>query len=33
MAKDRFILPDQIASATGDELMLNVDKDQLITRP
>ena len=33
MAKDRFILPDQIASATGDEVMLNVDKDQLIKRP
>ena len=33
MAKDRFILPDQIASATGNEVMLNVDKDALIKRP
>jgi len=33
MAKDRFILPDQIASAAGDEVMLNVTKDDLIKRP
>src|ERR1700712_614347 len=30
LAKDRFILPSQIASAVGDEVTLNVDKDQLI---
>ena len=33
MAKDRFILPDQIASTSGDEVMLNVEKDQLMKRP
>ena len=33
MAKDRFILPSQIASAAGDEVTLNVDKDALIKRP
>ena len=33
MARDRFILPSQIASATGDEVLLNVDKDELIKRP
>ena len=33
LAKDRFILPSQIASAVGDEVTLNVDKDQLIKRP
>ena len=33
LAKDRFILPDQIASATGDEIVLNVAKDDLIKRP
>jgi hypothetical protein len=33
MAKDRFILPDQIASAAGDEVVLNVAKDDLIKRP
>jgi hypothetical protein len=33
MARDRFILPSQIASAGGDEVMLNVDKDELIKRP
>ena len=32
-AADRYILPSQIASATGDELTLNVEKDQLIKRP
>jgi len=33
MARDRFILPDQIASASGDEVMLKVDKDQLMKQP
>ena len=33
LAKDRFILPDQIASAAGDEVVLNVAKDDLIKRP
>jgi len=33
LAKDRFILPSQIATAGGDEVMLNVDKDALIKRP
>jgi hypothetical protein len=33
LAKDRFILPSQIASTVGDEIMLNVDKDQLVKRP
>ena len=33
LAKDRFILPDQIASASGDEIVLNVAKDDLIKRP
>ena len=33
LAKDRFILPSQIASSVGDEIMLNVDKDQLVKRP
>src|SRR5262249_2669077 len=33
LGKDRFILPSQIASASGDEIMLNVDKDELIKRP
>ena len=33
LAKDRFILPEQIASAAGDEIMLNVAKDDLIKRP
>jgi len=28
-AADRYILPGQIASAAGDELMLNVSKDEL----
>ena len=32
-AADRYILPGQIASAVGDELMLNVSKDDLIERP
>ena len=33
LAKDRFILPEQIASAAGDEVVLNVAKDDLIKRP
>ena len=33
LARDRFILPSQIVSATGDEVVLNVDKDALIKRP
>ena len=33
LAKDRFILPDQIASAVGDEVRLNVAKEDLIKRP
>ena len=33
LARDRYILPDQIASAAGDEVMLNVEKDALIKRP
>ena len=33
LAKDRFILPDQIASAVGDEVRLNVAKENLIKRP
>jgi hypothetical protein len=31
-AADRYILPDQIASAAGDELTLNVSKDELMKR-
>ncbi len=33
LARDRFILPSQIASAAGDEVTLNVDRDELIKRP
>lgn len=29
---DRFALPSQIASASGDEVVLNIGKDELITR-
>jgi hypothetical protein len=29
-AADRYILPDQIISVTGDEVMLNVSKDELL---
>ena len=32
LAQDRYILPDQIASTAGDEVMLNVEKDELIKR-
>jgi hypothetical protein len=32
LGKDRYILPAQIASASNDEVMLNVDKDELIKR-
>ena len=31
-AADRYILPDQIASSAGDELLLNVSKDELMKR-
>ena len=31
-AADRFVLPEQIVSASGDEVTLNVDKDELIKR-
>jgi hypothetical protein len=31
-AADRYILPSQIASAAGDEVTLNVGKDQLIKK-
>jgi len=31
-AADRYILPEQIDSASGDALMLNVTKDELIRR-
>jgi hypothetical protein len=33
LAKDRFILPSQIATSFGDEITLNVDKDQLVKQP
>jgi hypothetical protein len=29
---DRFVLPSQIATASGDEVTLNVEKDELIKR-
>jgi hypothetical protein len=31
-AADRYILPEQIASASGDEVVLTVDKDELMKR-
>ena len=31
-ASDRYILPEQIASCAGDELVLNVSKDELMKR-
>ena len=31
-AADRYILPEQIASVSGDELVLTVDKDELMKR-
>jgi hypothetical protein len=31
-AADRYILPEQIASAGRDELMLNVKKSELVKR-
>ena len=31
-ASDRYILPEQIASSAGDELTLNVSKDELLKR-
>ncbi len=33
LGKDRYILPDQIASTSVDEVVLNVEKDALIKRP
>lgn len=30
LAADRYIVPSQIASAAGDEVTLNVEKDQLV---
>lgn len=33
LAKDRFILPSQIASTSANEINLNVAKDDLIKRP
>jgi hypothetical protein len=29
---DHFVLPSQIASTAGDEVLLNIGKDELITR-
>jgi hypothetical protein len=31
-AADRFIVPEQIASVTGDKVQLSVNKDQLVKR-
>lgn len=31
-ASDRYVLADQIGGVSGDELMLNVSKDQLLKR-
>lgn len=31
-AADRYVLPEQIGSVSGDELMLTVDKDELMKR-
>ena len=31
-AADRYILPEQIASVSGDELVLTVEKDELMKR-
>lgn len=31
-AADRYVLPEQIGSVSGDELMLTVDKDALMKR-
>jgi hypothetical protein len=31
-AADRYILPEQIAAARGDELVLNVKRDELVKR-
>lgn len=31
-AADRYVLPEQIGSVSGDELMLTVDKDELMRR-
>ena len=32
LGKDRYILPSQIASASGEEVLLNVERDELIKR-
>ena len=31
-AADRYVLPEQIAMVSGDELMLKVEKDELVKR-
>lgn len=31
-AADRFVLPSQVASTSGNEVLLNVGEDELITR-
>lgn len=31
-AADRYVLPDQIGGVSGDELVLNVSKDELLKR-
>ncbi len=31
-ASDRYVLPEQIGGVSGDELVLNVSKDQLLKR-
>jgi hypothetical protein len=31
-AADHFVLPSQVASTTGEEVLLNIGKDELITR-
>lgn len=31
-AADRYVLPEQIAMVSGDELMLKVEKDELVRR-
>jgi hypothetical protein len=31
-ASDRYVLPDQIAQVTGDSVLLNVSKDELVKK-
>jgi hypothetical protein len=31
-ASDRYVLPDQISAVSGDKVMLNVSKDELVKR-